>query len=436
MMITLVVLSLLLQSCSCFDYRGACSSPECDPSHEPVPNIFTAMTGYNILKGNPFAANSQTDPGFSGLEYIFIPTVKNGENRYGLDDGLTVRTLSNCDLSLQSNVYSTAKDYQKKLQQSSSSGADLATNLESDVSLSVPVKGAEVGVETTVPPLATAAFSANNEFQKNEDFFTKKSGIVSVAEAKCTIYTVKVSQTLPPKFHPGFIKMLFDLQEATEGSNRDKRRAFRRLIDNFGTHYLKYAEMGARIAMTRRLTREEAMKSTSEDIADCTKSSASVLYGLVKSSMSKCEKTSESSNTQLFDEYRREYTTSYGSRPKGSLLDWANQDFDNPLPIRMTLDPIVNLFREVFMEGLTDDDDKPLDYEGILKWLLPMYLNYCEDNKDSLHIASCDLNDIKKKGCGWNDDCEVDQECRNDKSQPEGYVCVNPSKSNILRSSL
>ncbi len=384
------------------------------------------MVGYNILKGNPFSADSQTDPGFADLEYIFLPTVKNSENRYALDDGLTVRTITNCDSSLQSNVYSTAKEYQNKMRQSSSSGSDLATNLETDVSVSVPIKGVELGVDTTIPPLATAAFSANNEYQKNEAFFTKKSGVLSIAEAKCTSYTLRVSQTVPPKFHTGFIKVLRDLQKATDGSDSQKDIAFKSLIDNFGTHYLKYVEMGSRLAITKRMTRNEAMKSTAEDIANCTSESASVLFGLIQKSSSKCDKTFEASSSNVYDEYRRESISSYGSKPKGSLLEWANQEFESPLPIRMLLDPIVNLFRDVFMARVKDDNGEALKYKDILKWLLPKYLTYCEDNKESLRVATCNMNDLKKKGCGWNDECDIDQECRNDGS--EGYTCINPGR--------
>ena len=423
-MILLVVCCVLLPAfCSATDFGAFCNSPECDPSHEPVENIFTAMTGYDILKGNPFSDSRRTDPGFNNKEYIFVPTVKNAEKRYGLDDGLTVRRVKNCDLQITSEVMSNSKDYQKQLTKSMSSGSQLATGLEYEVSAGVSAKGVDLGISTTVPPLASSAFSANNEFKKNEQFFTSKTGIVSVAGAVCSSYTMTVSQTTPPKFHPGFVKMLFRLQAATD--DRTKKSEFNTFIEAFGTHYLKFVEMGSRIAITKRYTREQAMKTTLEDMKDCTSESLSLFFGLVKSQSSKCTKTSESSTSTLYNEYSKQYITTYGSAPDKDLISWSKQKFDSPLPIRMTLDPIVNLFREVFMSRVKDEKKNPLKYKDIIVWLLPKYIDYCKDNKDKLGVGSCEVADLKAKGCGWNDDCEFDQKCKNDKSKPEGYICEN-----------
>ncbi len=429
---TMIVFLLLALSATCFadgDYSKFCNRPECDPSHEPVPNIFTAMTGYNILKGNPLpqSKNMLKDPGFDNMAYIFLPTVKNGENRYALDDGLTVRTIKSFMTSPESEIIKNTKDYQKSLKTVTSQGTDLATNLEYDVSVSVPVKGAEVGVETTVPPMAAAAFGSNNVFRKNERFFSEKTGILVNARAHGIIYTVKVSQTRPPKFHPGFIAMLKELQAANQGDDREKNEKVEKLIENFGTHYLRNADMGARIAITKRYDRNEAMKTTEEEMQECTKSSLNLFFGLVNTASSKCTKEIESKNTRWTREYSRQYITSFGSAPKTDLISWANQKFDAPIPVRMTLDPIVNLFRGVFMDNLKDGKQSlKIEYKKILAWLLPKYLKYCEDHKSELKIATCDVTNLKTKGCGWNDDCQFDQKCKNDQSNSAGYVCTNP----------
>ena len=83
------------------------------------------------------------------------------------------------------------------------------------------------------------------------------------------------------------------------------------------------------------------------------------------------------------------------------------------------------------MENVKDREGEPLKYREILKWLLPKYLSYCEDNKDDLGIANCNIHDMERKGCGWNDDCDVDQVCKNDKSSA-GYTCINPGKTTLV----
>ena len=80
---------------------------------------------------------------------------------------------------------------------------------------------------------------------------------------------------------------------------------------------------------------------------------------------------------------QRTYVSSYGSRPKKDMYEWANQEFDEPVPIKMTLSPILNLFDKPYMK------DIGVDYKGILKFLAPRYWKYCDVNKGNLGIEKC-----------------------------------------------
>ncbi len=436
MMIIFLVLALSA-TCIAADYMKYCGSEECDPNYQPVPNIFTAMTGYNILKGNPMpeAGNQLKDPGFTGLSYLFVPTVKNSQDRYTLDDGLTVRELRNFASSLESEVIRNTKEYQKSLKTAASHDQDFATNLEYDVSATLPVGPAEVGVQTTVPPMAVAAFGSNSGFRKNERFFTEEEGILVFAKAKLISYTLTVSKTKPPRFHPGFIAMLSELQEAGNGDNREKDAKLKKLIDNFGTHYLRNVDMGARIAITKRYDRKEAMRTTQEEIQQCTKSSLNIFFGLVNTASSKCKTTIESRHSRWTRTYKRKFITSFGSKPNHDLMAWANQEIDKPVPIQMTLEPIVNLFTKTFMGNMTNCNDGlgvEIDYKSILKWMLPKYLSYCEEHKRELRMSTCDIQNVEAKGCGLNDDCEFDQICKNDRNNRKGYYCEDQSKIHFV----
>eukprot|EP00794_Sanderia_malayensis_P015785 gene15785-17378_t len=411
-----------------------CKGDDCNPNYEPMPNIFAAMYGYNILKGNPVSGDSSVDPGTYGLDYIFVPTKKNEQDRYLLEDGVIVHNAVNCDLQEQHEIISNAKQYQEAMVKTSSVGNEMASNLEYDVSVSIPVPGAEVGVGTTVPPLVSAAFQANNQVKKNDQFFSKRTGIVASSSATCTSYTVKISSLVPPPFHPGFIKMITILQDATNSDDDNvKDRAFDKLIKNYGTHYFKSIVMGSRITVTERFTREESSKLNTDELKECSKKNLNLLFGLIKDSSSQCKKVFKSDSSQVYNEYRRRIITTYGSKPADSLVEWSNQDMEAPLPIKMQLEPILNLFREAFMGSIKDSKQRDIDFKSMVEWMGPKYLSYCEDNKDELGIKYCNVQDTKLKGCGINDECEIDQECKNDKSQPHGYVCINPKRKYQMR---
>eukprot|EP00794_Sanderia_malayensis_P015790 gene15790-17383_t len=416
------------------EVAAECRGEDCNPSYEPMPNIFAAMYGYNILKGNPVSADNNIDPGTYGLDYIFVPTKKNEQDRYLLEDGVIVHNARTCDLQEQHEIISNARQYQEAMVRTSSIGNEMASNLEYDVSVSIPVKGAEVGVETTVPPLVSAAFQANKQVKKNDEFFSKRTGIIASSSATCTSYIVKISSQVPPPFHPGFINMITTLQDATEsGDDGVKDRAFDSLIKDFGTHYFKSVVMGSRISVTERLTREESSKLNTYEMKECSKENLNLLFGLIKDSSSKCKKVFKSKSSRVFKEYRRRIISTYGSKPAKSLLEWSNQDMDAPLPIMMQLDPILNLFRKPFMGSIKDNKGRDIDFQSIVEWMGPKYLSYCEDNKDELGIESCDVHNNKLKGCGINDECEFDEDCKNDQSHPNGYVCINPERKYQIR---
>ncbi len=420
----LLVISALLGACLA---DAACSSADCSPNFEPQPNINLAMIGYNILKGNPYSSEATMDLGQYEREGIFQPTIKDGD-RYVLHDGITVGPIQTCKVQKQQRIMTSVQQYRDFLTQSMSQGSEMATNLEYDVSVSVPVKGAELGISTTVPPLASAAFSGNEKYQKDEQFFSRKHGRLLMIYGVCTSYSFTISRSYPPLFRKNFLRALKTLQETTQLSDGEKNRAFRTFIDQFGTHYLRSGIMGARMAVTERLEKTERMTSSDEQASKCSRESKSLFFGLIKSRSEMCENEIKQQSSQLYNEYSRFEYFSYGSALDKDPETWAKQQITKPMPIKMTLDPIVNLFRKTFMENLKDEDDQPFnfDYTAVLQWFLPRYLRYCEDNKSELNVKSCKPMDVKVKKCGLNDDCQIDQVCRDDRTRPEGYECVNP----------
>ena len=149
----------------------ACSAEWCDPSHEPYANIVSVMTGYHIIKGNPFTRGSTHDPGFA-TAYIFVPTEKNAQDRYQLVSGITARAVVRCSLSMSTDTISTVEGFKETIINKIAEESGFTSNLETEVK--AKIEG--VGISTTVPPVVDAAFSSSKEFRDNTEFLTVKQG--------------------------------------------------------------------------------------------------------------------------------------------------------------------------------------------------------------------------------------------------------------------
>eukprot|EP00111_Clytia_hemisphaerica_P024070 TCONS_00070968-protein len=395
------------------------------PNDDSNPNLMAAMTGYNILKGNPFSMNALHDPGFLA-SYIFNPYTSSGgppgmgDGSRQLHPGVTVRNIRQCDLSLTTDTITTMKEYQRQVTTETSAGMEFASNVEADVQASVN----GIGIDTTVPPLVKSSFSASNSFRESEKFFSQNKGVVTLNDATCTSYTAVISAYNPPPFSDNFLKALIVLHRTSFKSEAEKDREFYRFIDNFGTHFLSHATMGTRLAITRKYTSDEYSNSKDEAIKDCNVQQLSVFFGQqVDSKLDHCKAVDKSSSSKIENIYEREFISSYGSKPAKDLVDWSTQDFPNPLPVRMTLRPILNLFGTTYMKHPSVKRLR-IQPKNILKWIAPRYYNFCNKYKNILGVKTCNAEAVK--GCGWSDTCNRrSQHCINDKTDPNGYRCCD-----------
>ena len=179
--------------------------------------------------------------------------------------------------------------------------------------------------------------------------------------------------------------------------------------------------MGARTAISRRYSKSEYVKSTDNAIKECNSQRLNVNMAAgpgVGQTSSKCKNVASNANDGKVEGFQREYITSYGSKPAASLLEWSNQKFDAPLPIKMELSQILNLFTKTHFKNHRD-----IDYKKILRWMGPLYYNYCENNKNTLKVKSCAL---PKGRCGYDDTCVPRQQFCNNNRNGRGYHCCTP----------
>ena len=115
--------------------------------------------------------------------------------------------------------------------------------------------------------------------------------------------------------------------------------------------------MGARYSITRRYTEGEYHNLDRNEVEKCNHDHFDLSLGASLSNrQDACEGLTAEGMSNEVSNKQREYITSYGSRPTGSPLRWAQQEFTSPLPIQMKLSPITNLFNEDHMEHLEDID--------------------------------------------------------------------------------
>ncbi|XP_047127224.1 uncharacterized protein LOC100215169 [Hydra vulgaris] len=412
MNVVLLILYVYVKSCSPTFH---CNADWCDPSHEPYPNIVSTMTGYNILKGNPFTTTQTSDPGFSS-GYIFVPTYRTEDGTYALHDGVTVRQTLQCSLTSSTDVITTLNSYVNKIQKKSSYGRTFTSNLEYEVKLEAKMGDVGAEVSTTIPPLIESSFSSSNEYRDNKDFFTKKKGVLALRDATCATYTVRISPYKPPPFSEGFKIALQSLNDSIGKSTEEIKESFNDFIREFGTHFLQQTTMGARTAITRRYSGEEFRQSRDDSIQKCNEDRLKVtIAGVgVGSTSESCNSIDLTTNSNTVAGFERESITSYGSKPAKNLEEWAQQKFESPLPIKMKLSPILNLFSKRYMK-LTPE----IRYKAILSWFEPLYKSYCETNKASLGIEECSTKEKNK--CGYDDNCIPRQQVCN--SDGNSYTC-------------
>ena len=180
--------------------------------------------------------------------------------------------------------------------------------------------------------------------------------------------------------------------------------------------------MGARAAISRRYSQAEYKRNNDESIEKCNQERINVNLGAgpgVGHTSQSCNSLGSSVNSATVEGFTREYITSYGSKPAKSLIDWSQQKFESPMPIKMELSSLLNLFSSAYMKKYPN-----INYKNILKWMGPLYYNYCETKKLALGIKTC--NPLTKNTCGWDDNCVPKQQFCNNNAFGGGYSCCTP----------
>lgn len=395
---------------------------DCDENWTPFPNMASALVGYDLPKGNPFATHSIEDPGLR--KQIFNATFEDGED-YVLESGITAREYKMCDTEFTNRGATNMRGYEKAASVSSSAGFGF------DIGIEAEEDGGRH--EGQLPPVVSIAWQKTKEYEAVRQFIFKTRGAIVISEAQCITHKVDVSHFLTPGFHPAFIEVLRFLEK--QNTTIRQERAFKRFIRDYGTHYVSSAYMGAKLASTVFYTNYERLKYGRQRLYNCSAENAFKVFKLGGSDDDEEDSSDDSDEDETdsndpmnsmkmkrcpdidnLDPERVLSTTFSGKPEEGDLSKWPEQEI-KPIPIKFELTPIVNLFTK---ENL--DERLNVSSSEILDWFLPLYLKYC---------LIFDLQCTVEKGCGFNDDCGFNENCILDRNVKKGYVCQKTSWADV-----
>lgn len=416
MMSRLVIVALgLLQTAQCQQSFCDKKAKDCDEIWTPIPNLNSALVGYDLPTGNPLSGDFIEDPGLKGQIFQATQPREAKVGGFQLEAGITAREYSMCHDTFETKVVTNLQDFMEVLEKSSTVGSGFNIGIESDYG----------DYEGRRPPLNEMAWRQTDGHEQIQQFFKETSGAVAVSQVQCITHKVDINRFLTPKFHSAFVEVLQHL-EKQEGEMKQKR-AFRKFIHSYGTHYVSSVFMGAKAAATSFYTALEKVKNGRDKIIECSQLQAEKAFaeeGKKKDKTAKKKKGEEEVDEDANEcidplerrSFDREMTTVFGMVPKdGNFAKWSEEKSFKPIPIRYELTPIVNLFTE---ENL--DNRNNVNSTVILKWFLPLYLKYCK-----VFGMDCSL----RTGCGYDDNCKFEEKCV--KSKNSGYKCMVSSWSDV-----
>lgn len=196
-------------------------------------NIDYLAKGYNIYKGNPLS--DKDDPGFTLPIFKFTYNGdKTADGRYEIPKGINIDKHDSCDSTIKAEEITTEANYHKKLE------------------IYASQEGSGFG----------ASLSFNQNYQTIKDEKIKEHYIHIVSSASCSVYKGKINILNLPTLDKDFKSILFNY--LTDDYQNNKERYFN-FLDTYGTHYVKEAYMGSRMAKISSITEKDKRELISKN---------------------------------------------------------------------------------------------------------------------------------------------------------------------------
>jgi hypothetical protein len=303
---------------------------------------------------------------------------------------------------------------------------------------------------------AFAIYAAAREDSKNQSMAVeaiKNNGEVVTAVAKCITHNVSISYLERTKFSSEFIQGLIYLNQTLVMAASLQQHRYSLFTAYFGTHFIRRAEMGASVSVQKVFTQKSdsvTMQRSREQCLSqsaakgCNISNAKEAKDCLSAKLEECTRSSSSSSSAASNNSEASEDNSInivkrGSTPKENLQKWiqtimkANSPTEEavirtftfkPYPVKVELEPIVNLITESNLEVSDEFGIDTLDHEGIRRLLTEGNSFYCSK---VLNLTPEQCNE-QFKGCDISGNCEFGETCIEDKNEPLGFWCKEPFK--------
>lgn len=284
-------------------------------------NIGYLAMGYDVFKGNPHSTG-KFDSGFK-LDRVFSLTYEDGnttpDGEHLVPDHVSANNQPSCSFSFSAQTITEVSSYSESLY------------------LDASVEGGGWG----------ASFSASAGYKSAKETTSSHEYRLYSSKAKCSAYAAYIRYK-HAKLSESFKETVEDLPTDTKGESE-----YHDLIDFYGTHFVRYVEMGGRYGYRSEMSNTKAVELSSQGInvkAAAGYSGMVSVHGSITTDFQK-EQAKE------FDEARESVEQFFvGGGPPGdetwNEYKWASSVAENPLPIRYKLVPIESLLTsEYFPEN-------------------------------------------------------------------------------------
>ena len=389
----------------------------CGNNRDPIPNLDSALRGYNVIQGNQFFPHGN-DPGFKLKIFkgSYDPDAPDDPDASG--DKCTYSNIQQfeatyCKKSGNSRSYRSYQDYQEAK----------TGSVANSVSVSASVSAG--GLASFISSFeATSSFSSSteSEFSKEKKFFSEEKGEIYMNKAQCEVFEVRISSLTKPKFTSDFISALKNLENAAKSPDSAASKVAMKefFTEQFGTHYMSSVFMGASMTTENRYVGTTSSSEMRNMRRECSDNAYSMSIGAgaegvdvsteFEIAAKKCK--GDDTNDAFFSEnsYNEFNVVTRGSIPTADEDVWRENIKESPIPIRFELKPISALFRADWLE------EHGLDATLLQDYVTNSLRSYCE----VVLGRAC----VPVKGCGVTGFCSDNEVCSSDfANKTSGFRC-------------
>lgn len=196
------------------------------------------------------------------------------------------------------------------------------------------------------------SFSASAGYKSAMSMMSSGKFKVILSSAHCHYYFTKLNRVRPPKLSREVTDWLNRVNETYANKRKLDQGSLQQFVQYFGSHITEEALYGARFTYKHKISSTKKASSKSTEISMSLEAQAN--FGSLLSLGGGFGMTSaQKEAAQSFQEKVETTTISVGAPPpyNGDAMQWASTVKETPVPVKVSLLPIYNLFNEEFMSS-------------------------------------------------------------------------------------